>query len=227
MEQQPSAGRNWWKIGGIGCLSIIALGFALTVLIVIIAVAAGGGSDTGPPVGDQASGGVQEQSVQREGDGGSGDGSGNDSSASGGEQPEAGLGEELAVGDARWTVGSAVYTTQQQDQIMQESVEGSFVVVEYTFTNAGNEELTVDSEYINLVDSDGNTYSISDNNMDYVPMEQDLMYEGVNPGTTRQGIAVFEVPPEVGQQELALEVDAGEMFSGETGYISLGIPATG
>jgi hypothetical protein len=224
MEQQPSAGRNWWKIGGIGCLSIIALGFALTVLIVIIAVASGGGgSDTGPPVGDQASSGAQEQSIS------SGDGSGSaDSGNSGGtQQPEADLGEELAVGDARWTVGSAVYTTQQRDQIMQENVDGSFVVVEYTFTNAGNEELTVDSEYINLVDGDGNSYSISDNNMDYVPMEQDLMYEGVNPGTSRQGIAVFEVPPEVGQQELALEVDAGETFSGETGYISLGVPAAG
>ena len=81
--------------------------------------------------------------------------------------------------------------------------------------------LTVDAEFINLLDSEGNEYAISDDNLNYVPTEEDLYYEDVNPGTTTDGKAVFEVPPESLGSEFQLEVDGGTMAS-DFGYVNLG-----
>lgn len=158
------------------------------------------------------------------GDGGSGGGGGGEnqsaSSASSGE-PEAPVGEPLDVGDARWTVENAEYTESLRDTITGDPTEGNFVVVDYTFENTGSSALTVDAEFINLLDSEGNEYAISDDNLNYVPTEEDLYYEDVNPGTTTDGKAVFEVPPESLGSEFQLEVDGGTMAS-DFGYVNLG-----
>ena len=54
----------------------------------------------------------------------------------------------------------------------------------------------------------------------YIPPEQQLFLENVNPGVSKQGQAIFTVAPEA--SGFRLQVGDTNPFGGETGEIDLG-----
>jgi len=63
------------------------------------------------------------------------------------EEETVGIGQLLTVGDVQWTVTDANYTSQLVQQgvspNLAKSEQGNFVVVDFDFTNNGNEAVTL------------------------------------------------------------------------------------
>lgn len=135
------------------------------------------------------------------------------------EGPRVGLNEKVTVGDVTWEVTQARQRTELEDPF-GERKQGDFVVVNFDFTNNGSEQVTLDSESLELVDGEQRRFGVDTDNMMYVPEERDIFLQQVNPGVTRQGRAIFTVAP--GASEFTLNVGDAQMFSDENGYVDLG-----
>jgi hypothetical protein len=106
------------------------------------------------------------------------------------------MGEECDLGESSVTV-----TSSEQTQVITavgETYEGDFVVVEYDYTYGGNAPTDLGEPPFQILDGDGNTYSLNFDATSSYGIENDrsLIYETVQPGVTAQGTAVFEVSPD-------------------------------
>lgn len=142
------------------------------------------------------------------------------------EEPEelAGVGDTVTVGDIEWTATSA----RQANQLTQQGIpsefakteQGNFVIVDFDFTNNSNEAVTLNTESLALVDSEGRESGPSSEAFLYTPEERQIFLERVNPGVTKQGQAIFEVAP--GASGFQLQAGDARMFTDENVYIDLG-----
>lgn len=107
------------------------------------------------------------------------------------------VGQECDLGESNVAITSA-NQTQSINTSLGETYEGNFVVVEYDYTYGGNTPVETDEPPFQLLDKDGNTYSLSfDPTSDYeIDNDRSLIYETVQPGVTAQGAAIFEVSPD-------------------------------
>jgi hypothetical protein len=139
-------------------------------------------------------------------------------------QSAVGIGDPITVGDVTWTVTNA----RQENQLVQQGIsqknakteQGNFVVVEFDFTNNGNEAITLDNESLALIDSGGRESKPSPDTGTYVPQDRRIFLERINPGVTRPGEAIFEVAP--GASGFQLQAGDAKMFTDENGYVNLG-----
>jgi hypothetical protein len=157
--------------------------------------------------------------------------SGDDSKESGssdkkgkaGEQTVA-IGQPLTVGDVTWTVQDARQATQlTQPGISPKNAkteQGNYVIVDFAFVNDGNEAVTLDNESLKLVDSQGRESGTRAELNTYIPQEQRIFLERINPGVVEQGQAIFEVAP--GSSGFRVLAGDARMFSNEQGYVDLG-----
>ncbi len=98
--------------------------------------------------------------------------------------------------------------------------QGDFVIVDFTFRNDGSEAVTLNNESLKLVDSEGRESGTRAELSSYVPQEQRIFLERINPGVTEDGQAIFEVAPDAsGFRVLAGDARA---FTSEEGYVDLG-----
>ena len=134
------------------------------------------------------------------------------------------IGQPLTVGDVQWTVIDA----RQANQLVQpgissknaKTVQGNYVIVDFSFTNNGSDAITLDNESLALIDSQGRESKSSAETSIYVPQDQRILLERVNPGVSKQGEAIFEVAPDAA----GFQVQAGDakMFTDQNGYVDLG-----
>lgn len=204
---------RWLKITGIGCGGLLGL----LVLMIGCAAIIGTNQETStqdkagqaPPAEEANSEepAVEEPAVEPEP-----------------EEEAAEIGETVEVGDVAWTVTN----TRQANQLTQQGVpsefakteQGNFVIVDFDFTNNGDEAVTLDNESLALVDSEGRESGPSPDAIFYVPEERQIFLERVNPGVTQQGQAIFEVAP--GASGFQLQAGDARMFTNENAYIDLG-----
>jgi hypothetical protein len=129
------------------------------------------------------------------------------------------IGETVEVGDVAWTVSNVQKSTQLK--ALGEKKPGNFVIVDVTFINNGSEPITLDSASLALRDDQDRTHETDPDASLYVPMNQDLFLNQVNPGVTAQGRAIFTVAPDA--KGLILEAGDTDMFGGDSAYVNLGI----
>lgn len=97
---------------------------------------------------------------------------------------------------------SVTVTDAQQVQSMNTSLgdtfEGTFVIIEFDYTHRGNEPVDLGEPPFELMDSDGNRYSLDfeATNSYGIDNDRSLIYETVQPGVAAPGTAVFEVSPD-------------------------------
>jgi hypothetical protein len=197
----PQAGggsRRWIFFVGGGCLVLLVLvllGFA--GCFALLSNSGGGGGST------------------------SGSSNAEDSKA---KQAAVDIGTPITVGDVTWTVPNA----RQENQLVQQGVsqknakteQGDFVIVEFDFMNNGSEAVTLDTESLALIDSEGRESKPSPDTSLYVPQDRRIFLERINPGVTRPGEAIFEVAP--GSSGFQLQAGDAKMFTDENGYVNLG-----
>jgi hypothetical protein len=103
------------------------------------------------------------------------------------------IGQECDLGESSVTVTSAEQVQGIDD--MGEMLEGNFVVVEFEYTYGGGTSTDLDEPYFELLDGEGNVYSLDFDATSSYGIENDrsLIYETVQPGVPAPGTAIFEV----------------------------------
>lgn len=129
------------------------------------------------------------------------------------------VGETVKAGEVAWTVSSVQQSTELK--ALGERKQGDFVIVDVTFINNGKEPVTLDSASLSLRDDQDRTHETDPDASFYVPTNQDLFLNQVNPGVTKQGRAIFTVAPDA--EGLILEAGDTNMFGGDSAYVKLGI----
>jgi hypothetical protein len=217
----PTQGRSRGRTVVLGCLAVFGLLFLL-----IVAAAIGGGG------GDQASS-PPERAEQNKG------------LDSGGKNPEANkplqgekakpqeepadqnqekvysIGEEVRVGDVSYTVTNARKATQLRDTYgIDPPKRGNFVVVDFIFSNNGNEPVNMSDVGLYVYDGEGRQYETDSDMFGYIPENKDIfLLERVNPGMSREAQVIYSVPPDA--SGFQLEVTSG-FWQSEVARIKLG-----
>ncbi|WP_025691232.1 DUF4352 domain-containing protein [Paenibacillus zanthoxyli] len=134
------------------------------------------------------------------------------------EKKLASIGEELKVGDVVFKVNKMSTAKKIEDgQFLSYSPESEgsvFLIVNVTVKNTGNEMITTDSSYFQLMKGE----------IKYTPStlistsDKFFMYDGINPGLSQTGNVVFEIPENL--NDFVLNVQTG-FWGTEQGQIEL------
>jgi hypothetical protein len=167
MQQPRRRWLPWILVGAGGCLMLILLSFlGFAGCLALIAGSGGGGSGGG--------------------------GSGADSYAEA--KKAVPIGQTATAGDVAWTVHDAWQATELSSYSQKK--RGNFIIVQLTFKNNGKEAVTLDSASLEILDDKGRTHETDTDASMYVPTNQDLFLNQVNPGVSQEGRAIFDVAPD-------------------------------
>jgi hypothetical protein len=129
------------------------------------------------------------------------------------------IGQTVAAGDVEWTVQTVQQVTELKS--LGQKKKGNFIVVDLVFKNNGNESATLDSSSLAILDDKGRTSETDPDASMYVPTNQDLFLDQVNPGVSKQGRAIFNVAPDA--KGLILRAGDTNPLGGEDTYVDLGL----
>jgi hypothetical protein len=183
----------WVLIGAGGCL------------IVILVAVLGFAGCTAALIGGAASGGGEQQSPKEK--------------YSDAKDKAVPVGETVKAGNVAWTVRSVQQSTELK--AFGSRKKGNFVIVDVLFKNNGNEAVTLDSSSLVILDDKGRENETDPDASMYVPSNQDLFLNQVNPGVTKSGRAIFNVAPDA--EGLILRVGDTNPFGGTNAYVDLGV----
>jgi hypothetical protein len=120
-------------------------------------------------------------------------------------KPEYAVGQTAKVGNVEWTVTDAFLTNQLKSTFGTQK-RGRFVVVDFTFVNNRNEEVTLDPElHMVLKDSQGREFGTDVDAFEFVPIDLDIFLEPVNPGVSTNGRVIYQVAPDAAGFKLTVD----------------------
>ena len=184
---------------------LIAVGIAF--LLVIVALAGGCGGE------EQSSGSSEDESTEQA--------AAKQETTANADSTTASIGEPVTVGNVQWTVTDA----KQQSQLITDSgrtEDGNFVITDVTFQNNSNQDITLATPFMILRDDEGNEFEPDiDTNFTFLYPEENMFVGHVEPGTTKEGKAIFTVDQDSSGFEL--QVGEGRFASNKLAYIDLGI----
>lgn len=102
------------------------------------------------------------------------------------------------------------------DDLVQ--ADGKFIVVAVAIENRQSSAITMNESLFEIMDSAGNVYSASEKSME-VGTNNNLFLAQINPGITKNGIIVFDVPRTLGIDDLRLRFRGG--MTGDSAVIPL------
>ncbi len=122
------------------------------------------------------------------------------------EEPTAEIGQSVEVDEAAWVVTGARQASQLNDQFggITPPKQGNFVIVDFRFKNNSNEAKTLHSGALKLIDEDGRESDPDTDTFSYIPPEENIFLEQVNPGVTKDAEAIFSVAPDASGFNLRL-----------------------
>lgn len=131
--------------------------------------------------------------------------------------------QEAKVGNLSYVASDIkTATVIGSNPYLQKKTEEQFLLVKIKVTNNDKEARTIDTNLFKLFDTQGKEYSAMGEADLYVNNDSHFFLEQVNPGMSRSGFIVFEIPK--GMQGLTLQCSSGLGFSGgENVRIDLGV----
>jgi hypothetical protein len=98
------------------------------------------------------------------------------------------------------------------------------VVVDFTFTNNRDEEVTLDPElHMVLKDRRGREFGSDVDSWEFMPTNLNIYLEPVNPGISKNGRVIYQVPPDA--WGFTLKLDDVEFWEEESAVFDLsGMP---
>lgn len=194
-----------------GCLTAIG---AVVVIGIIIAVFASGDDSS-----DTASGDSGETNKEQDSDS-------NGEKKDKGKVKKAGVGETATIADVGFTVDNVKSTGEinsGNEFTENATTDGKFVILDVTVKNDQKESLTVDSSYFKIKTADGTTYEpITDGQVMMAMGDNmgDFFLQQINPGLSKSGKVVFEVPKDFKLKSAVLYCQTG-FFGTESIEINL------
>jgi hypothetical protein len=133
------------------------------------------------------------------------------------------VGQTAQVANVQWKVSDAYLTNQLRSNFGTQK-RGRFVVVDFTFTNNRDEEVTLDPElHMVLKDSRGREFGTDVDSWEFMPTNLDIFLEPVNPGISKNGRVIYQVPPDA--WGFTLKLDDVEFWEEESAVFDLsGMP---
>jgi uncharacterized cupredoxin-like copper-binding protein len=112
----------------------------------------------------------------------------------------ASVGQTVTTGSVSWTITDAEQETEiSRFTIPPHTEHGDFVVLTFSVKNVSELPVTLDSDQVTLVDSEGNEFrAVADRNSAYVVPERDILFNEqglLKPGESKEGEVNFEVLP--------------------------------
>jgi hypothetical protein len=184
----------------------VAVCIAFFVVLAALTGGCGGEEDSSPPVEDGQEEAVQEtvESTEQQST----------------EEPEASVGDTVMMGNVEWTVTDVLQSDILVSRLGIE--EGNFVIVDVTFQNNSNQDITLATPFATLVDSQGREVEAdTERNFLHVYAEENLFVDHVKPGATKDARVIFSVEEDA--SGFKLKVGEARFASDETEYIDLGI----
>ena len=129
-----------------------------------------------------------------------------------------GIGQTIKVGDVEYTVNSINSSKKVGDEYFNHEAQEMYLIVNVSIKNNGDEALTVSDDFFKLkkgkkeytTDTGGSIY-----------LENNIIYEDVNPEATLTGNVLFDVTQEtIDDSSLQLQVQTGS-WGTEKGLINL------
>jgi hypothetical protein len=109
-------------------------------------------------------------------------------------QAEYSVGQTAQVANVQWRVSDAYLTNQLRSNFGTQK-RGRFVVVDFTFTNNRDEEVTLDPElHMVLKDRTGREFGTDVDSWEFMPTNLNIFLEPVNPGISKNGRVIYQVP---------------------------------
>ena len=184
---------------------------ALLIAVAALAGGCGGGeeaSSSADEAAEQETEAIETESTEESTTTGSEEGSGHS------------VGETVVVGDVAWAV-----TDVEESEILVSrlgSEEGNFVIVDLTFQNNSNQDITFATPFVTLVDGEGREFEPDiEYNFTHIEPENNMFAAHVRPGETKEGRIIYSVEPD--SSGLQLQVGEARFASDETEYIDLGL----
>jgi Domain of unknown function (DUF4352) len=141
--------------------------------------------------------------------------------ASSTEQSAASIGDTITLGDAQWAATDVLRSDILVSRLGTE--EGDFVIVDVTFTNNSNQDITLATPFATLLDSEGREYEAAiEDNFLHVYASENMFVDHVRPGATKEGKILFSVD-DPAASGFKLQVGEARFASNETALIDLGI----
>ena len=130
------------------------------------------------------------------------------------------MGQTAQVANVEWEITDAFLTDQLRSGFGTQK-RGRFVVVDFTFTNNRDEEVTLDPElHMILEDSQGREFGTDVDAWEFVPTNLNIFLEPVNPGVSTDGRVVYQVADDA--EGFELTVDDVEMMEEQSAVFDLG-----
>lgn len=184
---------------------------ALLIAVVALAGGCGGGEDASSSTDEAAE--QETEAVETE--------STEESTTTGSEEASGhSIGEPVGVGDVAW----AVTDVEESDILVSRlgSEEGHFIIVDITFQNNSNQDITFATPFVTLVDGEGREFEPDiEYNFNHIEPENNMFAAHVRPGVTKEGKVIYSVEPD--SSGLQLQVGEARFASDETAYIDLGL----
>lgn len=184
--------------------------FWLIAIIIVVGLVGGGGDET-ETQSDIAADTTSESEIVSE--------SSQEEAESVEETQVYSIGETVDVGDVTYVVNSVDSATNVGGEYGQNS-KGTYLLVNVTVTNNGDESLTVDNSLFKLL-NDGKEYDSDSAAGIYANDDSSFFLESVNPELSLTGNVVFDVSDTViNSESKQLQVSTG-FWGTETGLINL------
>ena len=184
---------------------------ALLIAVVALAGGCGGGEDASSSTDEAAE--QETEAVETE--------STEESTTTGSEEASGhSIGEPVVVGDVAW----AVTDVEESDILVSRlgSEEGHFIIVDITFQNNSNQDITFATPFVTLVDGEGREFEPDiEYNFTHIEPENNMFAAHVRPGVTKEGKIIYAVAPN--SSGLRLQVGEARFASDQTAYIDLGL----
>jgi hypothetical protein len=134
-------------------------------------------------------------------------------------QADYSVGQTAQVANVQWRVSDAYLTNQLRSNFGTQK-RGRFVVVDFTFTNNRDEEVTLDPElHMVLKDRRGREFGTDVDSWEFMPTNLNIFLEPVNPGISKNGRVIYQVPPDA--WGFTLKLDDVEFWEEESAVFDL------
>lgn len=127
----------------------------------------------------------------------------------------AGIGEKATISDVSFTVNGIEETSEIKSGnqfIENATTEGKFIIADVSIENGQKEALTINSSFFMIKTEDDTTYEAVSSGEVMMAMGDegtDFFLEQINPGLSKSGKVVFEVPADLDVSSAVLHCQTG------------------
>jgi hypothetical protein len=114
-----------------------------------------------------------------------------------------GLGDKVEVGSFAYTFNSFKRASSIGNSFLNEQADGEYIIFEVSVENIGSESESLTDDNFKLIDDQDREHSVNMDGM--LTLDDSLNFETLNPGISKDGKLVFDVPEGTENGQIKIE----------------------